>query len=107
MRRIQIFFFDAGGGHRSAAIALRLAIEQQKWPWDVSLVNLQETLDSLDIVRKLTGLRLQDAYNLLLKKGWTLGSLQLAHAMQALIRFYHSAQVRILEHHWRASQPDL
>ena len=38
------------------------------------LVNLQEVLDSLDVFRKLIGLRLEDVYNLLLRKGWTLGS---------------------------------
>lgn len=107
MRKIEFIFFDAGGGHRSAAIALRLAIERQKRPWDVRLTNLQEVLDSLDIFRKLTGLRLQDVYNLMLKKGWTLGSPQLARVMQAMIRLYHPAELRLLEKHWQTARPDL
>ena len=58
------------------------------------MVNLQEVLDALDLFRKLTGLRLQDIYNLMLKKGWTLGSPQLTAGMHLVIRLFHSAQVR-------------
>ena len=39
------------------------------------LVNLQELLDPIDVFRRLLGLRLQDLYNLLLRRGWTLGSI--------------------------------
>ena len=38
------------------------------------MVNLQEVLDPLDVFRKVTGIRLEDVYNLMLTKGWTLGS---------------------------------
>src|SRR5690242_21332588 len=81
MRRIALVYFDAGGGHRNAAMALEQAIKhspgQSNLPWEVELVNLQEILDSIDIIRKLTGLRVQDAYNRMLQNGWTLGSTQL------------------------------
>ena len=107
MKKIDLLFFDAGGGHRSAATALRHAIVQQGRDWDVRLVNLQEVLDSLDIFRKLTGIRMEDIYNLLLKKGWTLGSPQLTRAMHGIIRMYHPAQVRVLRKFWKTSQPDL
>ncbi len=107
MKKLDFLFFDAGGGHRSAANALRLAFEREGRPWDVHLVNLQEILDPLDVFRKLTGLRLQDVYNLMLKKGWTLGSPQLTAAMHLLIRLYHRKQVALLEQHWRASRPDM
>ena len=70
MINADLFFFDAGGGHRAAAEALRLVMEEQGG-WSVQLVNLQELLDSIDWGRKLTGLRMQDLYNLMLKKGWT------------------------------------
>lgn len=105
--KVDFLFFDAGGGHRSAAQALQLAIGQQQRPWEVRLVNLQELLDPLDVFRKLTGLRLQDVYNLMLKKGWTLGSAQLTGLMHVLIRMYHRKQVALLEGHWRSSRPDL
>jgi hypothetical protein len=73
----------------------------------VRLVHLQEALDELDIFRKLFGVRLQDCYNLLLNKGWTLGSPLLTRAMQFLIRLYHGGQVRLLEQLWRDRRPDL
>jgi len=107
MKKLDLIFFDAGGGHRAAATALHLAIQQQQRPWEVRLVNLQEVLDPLDIFRKLTGRRLQDSYNLMLRKGWTLGTPQMLRALHFLIRLYHPAQVRLLEQYWRQSRPDL
>lgn len=107
MKKLDFLFFDAGGGHRSAATALRLVIQEQQRPWEVRLVNLQEILDPLDIFRKYTGRRLQDVYNLLLRKGWTLGSAQLLRGMHLLIRLYHPKQVRLLCDYWRGSRPDL
>lgn len=107
MKHVDFVFFDAGGGHRAAATALKTVIEQRGLPWRVRLVNLQEILDELDIFRKLTGIRMQDVYNLILKKGWTLGSPQLTVAMHWLIRLYHTAQVRVLKKFWAAGKPDL
>ena len=48
-RKLTIVFFDAGGGHRSAAEALKSVLENQEQPWSVELLNLQEQLDKLDI----------------------------------------------------------
>jgi 1,2-diacylglycerol 3-beta-galactosyltransferase len=107
LRKLDFIFFDAGGGHRAAANALKQVIEQQGAPFEVRLVNLQEMLDSIDVFRKVTGLRLQDLYNLVLKKGWTLGSAQLMVGMHLVIRLFHSKQVRMLEGLWRASRPDM
>jgi hypothetical protein len=107
MTKIDLIFFQAGGGHRAAATALKSVIDQQQRGWDVKLVNLQEILDPLDIFRKYTGVRMQDIYNLLLKKGWTLGSPQLTVAMHALIRLYHPGQVRLLEKYWAQGARDL
>jgi hypothetical protein len=107
MKRIDLIYFEAGGGHRAAATALKLVIHQQQRGWDVKLMNLQEILDPLDIFRKYTGVRMQDVYNLLLKKGWTLGAPQLTVAMHALIRLYHRGQVRLLEKYWAQNEPDL
>jgi len=106
-KRLDFIFFEAGGGHRAAANALKTVIEQQQRPWEVRLVNLQEVLDPLDIFRKYTGIRMQDIYNLLLKKGWTLGSPQLIVLMHWLIRLYHRDQVRLLKQFWAEDRPDL
>ena len=104
---LDLVYFDAGGGHRSAALALQSAIASGGYEWNVRLVNLQEVLDPLDVFRKLTGIRLQDLYNLLLAKGWTLGSAQLLRAMHGVIRVYHPAQVRLLAAFWEGRRPDM
>ena len=107
MRRLDFVFFDAGGGHRSAANALKAVIEQQGRPWEIRLVNLQEILDPLDIFRKYTGIRMQDVYNVMLQKGWTLGSGQMTALMHGLIRLYHGGQVRLLREFWKQGERDL
>jgi 1,2-diacylglycerol 3-beta-galactosyltransferase len=107
MKRIDLIYFEAGGGHRAAANALQAVMAARPHPWDVKLVNLQEILDPLDIFRKYTGIRMQDLYNLLLKKGWTFGVSQLTVAMHVLIRLYHRGQVRLLKKYWAQGAPDL
>ncbi len=107
VQKLDFVYFEAGGGHRAAANALKSVIEEQQRPWEVRLVNLQEILDPLDIFRKYTGIRMEDIYNLLLKKGWTLGSPQLTVLMHALIRLYHRGQVRLLKKFWAQGDRDL
>ena len=107
MKKVAFFYFDAGGGHRSAALALQQVITGQDRPWETSLVNLQEQLDALDIFRKLTGIRLQDHYNLLLKKGWTLGTGAMLKGLQVVVRLYQPALVRALCDFFRANPADL
>lgn len=107
MQRIEFGFFDAGGGHRAAATALELSIRAQKRPWEVRLTNLQELLDELDILKKYGGIRIQDFYNWMLRSGWTLGSTQLMRVLQFAIWTYHGPTVRLLERHWKETQPDM
>jgi UDP-N-acetylglucosamine:LPS N-acetylglucosamine transferase len=107
VKRLDFIYFDAGGGHRAAATALKQVIEEQGRPFEIRMVNLQELLDPLDVFRKLTGVRLQDLYNLMLKKGWTLGSAQLMAGMHGVIRLFHPRQVALLERFWRQNRPDL
>jgi Glycosyltransferase family 28 C-terminal domain len=106
-KQADFVFFDAGGGHRAAAYALHRVIQEQSRPLDVRMVNLQELLDSIDVFRQLTGLRLQDLYNLMLKKGWTLGAPQMTVGMHAVIRLFHGREVRLLEELWRRSRPHM
>src|SRR6202795_552564 len=105
--RISLVFFDAGGGHRNASTALQVEMERQGLPFEVSLVNLQEILDPLDILRKLTGIRIQDMYNKMLRNGWTLGSPQLMRVLQLVVRMYHGPSVRVLEQFWKEHSPDM
>ena len=104
---LDFVYFDAGGGHRNAATALQGVIASRDYGWNVRLINLQEVLDPLDIFRKITRIRLQDIYNLLLAKGWTLGSPQLLPLMQGVIRIYHRAQVRLLAEYWERQRPSM
>jgi Glycosyltransferase family 28 C-terminal domain len=105
--RIEFGFFDAGGGHRAAATALGMAIEAQQRPWETRLTNLQELLDPLDFVKKYANIRIQDVYNNMLRRGWTLGSPQLLKVLQLTVRLYHRPTVGLLAAHWRETQPDM
>lgn len=102
---VDFVFFDAGGGHRSAALALKAVMESEGYGWDIRLVNLQEVLDPLDIFRKITRVRLQDLYNLMLAKGWTLGSAYTLPVMQRILRMYHGPAVKLLTEFWRERRP--
>jgi len=106
MPRADLVFFDAGGGHRNAAKALDLVLRRHT-AWQPSLVNLQEVLDPIDLMRKLTGVRLEDAYNIMLKRNWTRGASHLLRLLHSIIRYYHRDQVRLLVDYWRKSRPDL
>jgi 1,2-diacylglycerol 3-beta-galactosyltransferase len=107
MDRIEFVFFDAGGGHRAAATALQMAIQAGNKPWEVRLTNLQELLDELDILKKNFNIRIQDFYNEMLRTGWTLGSPQLMRVLQAVIWAYHRPTVKLLERHWKETNPDM
>ena len=107
MQRIEFVYFDAGGGHRAAATALEMSVRSHDLSWDVHLLNFQEQLDSLDILKKYAGIRIQDFYNLMLRRGWTLGSKQLMKVLQTAIRAWHRPVVRALEEYWREAQPDM
>ena len=107
MHDLTIVFHDAGGGHRSAAGALKTVLEQQYHAWNVRLVNLQELLDPIDFVHRATGLRIQDGYNLILKKGWTRLTPPLLTLFQRTIQLHHSRIVRILRNYWAQHPTDL
>jgi hypothetical protein len=107
MKKIQVLFHDAGGGHRNAAVALQTVISQQNRGWQVELVQFQELTDHLDVLRKLTGIRIQEQYNTLLRNGWTLGATQLLRVLQATIRLFHGPLVKLLAGHFRNSDADL
>jgi 1,2-diacylglycerol 3-beta-galactosyltransferase len=107
MKKIHVVFHDGGGGHRNAAVALKTIAEQQRRDWDVHLVQFQDLTDELDVLRKLTGIRIQEQYNVLLRNGWTLGSVYLLRLLQATIRAFHHPLVRLLEDFWRENPADL
>ena len=107
MKKIFVVFHDGGGGHRNAAIALQTVISQQGRDWQVELIQFQDLTDRLDVLRKLTGIRIQQQYNILLQNGWTLGSTYLLRVLQMTIRVFHKPLVRLLEKFWREKPGDL
>jgi hypothetical protein len=107
MRKLRIVFFDAGGGHRNAANAIKTAIEQQEKPWLIELLNLQDLLDSIDPLQKMAKIRLQDGYNLLLRKGWTRFTPQMLAMLHGAIRILHGSVVRALEKYWKENPADV
>ena len=107
MRKLTIVFHHAGGGHQSAADALKTTLVGQEHPWDVTLLDIQELLDPLDLIRRATGLRIQDTYNLILRKGWTRFTPQLLVVLQGTIRLYHAPIVKLLRAYWAQHPADL
>ena len=107
MKKIHVVFHDGGGGHRNAAVALQTVISQQQRDWQVELIQFQDLTDRLDVLRKLTGIRIQQQYNILLQNGWTLGSTYLLRILQATIRLFHRPLVNLLEPFWREKPAEL
>jgi 1,2-diacylglycerol 3-beta-galactosyltransferase len=106
-KKIDLFYVEAGGGHRSATFALKEVLEREEPDWAVRPVNLNHILSATDWYKQLTGRSLEGWYNLLLKKGWTLGLEHAMKLMHGLIWITHGRQVDLLERHWRLDPPDL
>jgi spore coat polysaccharide biosynthesis predicted glycosyltransferase SpsG len=107
MKKIHVVFHDAGGGHRNAAVALQTIVQQQERPWQVELVQFQDLTDKLDVLRKLTGIRIQQQYNTILQNGWTLGAEQLLRVLQLTICLFHHPMVNLLQDFWIQNPADL
>jgi spore coat polysaccharide biosynthesis predicted glycosyltransferase SpsG len=107
MKKVHVVFHDGGGGHRNAAVALQTVISQQQRDWQLELIQFQDLTDRLDVLRKLTGIRIQQQYNIMLQNGWTLGSTQLLRVLQTIIRLFHRPLVNLLEKFWREKPADL
>lgn len=105
--RVHLLFHDAGGGHRNAAVALKTVCQRQQRPWDLNLVQFQELTDHLDVLRRLTGIRIEEQYNLLLRNGWTWGSEYLLRMLQLTIRIFHRPMVKLLRNYWHEHPADL
>src|SRR5437588_9692183 len=107
MKKILIVYHDAGGGHRNAAVALQTFLAGQPRDWRVELLQFQDVTDRLDVLRKVTGIRIQQQYNILLQNGWTLGSTYLLRVLQGTIQLFHKRLVNLLEKYWRENPVNL
>jgi len=104
---IDFIYIDSGGGHRAAATALMEVIRREQRPWDLRMLSIQDLLNSIDVIRKSTGIQFQEIYNIMLRRGWTLGTEQIIPVMHAMIRFFHRDEVRVLAQHWNTAPPDM
>jgi 1,2-diacylglycerol 3-beta-galactosyltransferase len=107
LRKLTIVFHHAGGGHRATADALKSILTEQEQPWEVSLLNMQEVLAPLDVLHRVTGLHVEDTYNLILRKGWTRFTPQLLVLLQTTIQLYHRPIVKALRAYWSANPADM
>jgi len=107
MKTLVLVYFNAGGGHRSSALALEQSIREAGWPWRVVPVNLLEVLDPKDAFRRLTGMAPEDYYNKRLARGWTMGMAQELRLLQAVIRLGRQTLVRRLQQFWASLEPDM
>ena len=104
---LDVIYVDSGGGHRAAALALETVVREQNKPWDLRLYCIQELLDTLDWVRKTTGVPSQDIYNIMLRRGWTAAARELIPIMHLVIRLSHRRQVGVLERRWKDRPADM
>ncbi|HET9804020.1 MAG TPA: hypothetical protein VFP96_12325, partial [Candidatus Acidoferrum sp.] len=107
MKKIVVVFHDAGGGHRNAAVALRDMAATQRRDWEVELVQFQDITNKLDVLRKVTGIQIQEQYNIILRNGWTWGSEYLLRALQWTIRIFHRPLLNLLAKFWREHPADM
>ena len=105
--QIDLIFFDAGGGHRASATALKALADQQQRGWQIRMVNLRDILEPIDVFHRLTGVRVEDLYNRMLKYGLTIGTGPMLRAVQFLIRRMHPRNVALLARYWQERRPDL
>jgi Glycosyltransferase family 28 C-terminal domain len=106
-RRVDLIFFDAGGGHRASATALAAAANAVRRSWYANPVNLRDLLGSIDFIHNSIGVRFEDFYNGLLKRGLTVATGAMLRFSQMLIALKHEREVALLARHWRESAPAL
>ena len=104
--QLDLIYFDAGGGHRASATALISAAQQQHRNWRINSINLRDLLEPADVIRRLTGVRIENFYNSQLKYGLTIGTGALLRITQMLIRQLEPSMIKLLARHWRHSRPD-
>ena len=93
---VLLFTIDAGGGHRAAARALVAAAEETASPVRFRVESFQELLLPLDLLKRLTGVSLEAAYNLILRRHANALMVPLLRLMHGAIRVRRRKLVRTL-----------
>ncbi len=104
--RVDLVYFNAGGGHRASAQALQQSIAESGLDWDVRLLNLSDVLDPNGTLRR-RAFSPESYYNARLAHGLTLGMHAELRVLQALIQLLQPSLVRTLQQHWQRHDTDL
>jgi len=88
-KSVDLVYYNAGGGHHAAALALQEVIRLQGRRWRVRLIDLMEVLDPKGRLHKLTGLA------------------QEPRLLQGMVRLGHAWMLRTLQQHWLGTEPEL
>ncbi|MBU6235980.1 MAG: galactosyldiacylglycerol synthase [Alphaproteobacteria bacterium] len=104
---IELMYFDAGGGHRSAMNALTASLATTHPHWNVKATNVQELLKPVDPVHAVTGHTSEDVYNRAITHGITWGSKAFLHTLQMGIRLNGKRISEQLQQHWDRQLPDM
>jgi hypothetical protein len=107
MSKVDLIYFNAGGGHRAAARALTRAAEIEHPEWEIKQVNLFDVFDPYQRFQRLIGMAPEDYYNLRLRTGMTAGLAQELKILQGAIRWGESLLVEKLLPYWVGRRPDL
>jgi UDP-N-acetylglucosamine:LPS N-acetylglucosamine transferase len=101
---VLLFTIDAGGGHRAAARAIEAAVAETQAPIALQVESFQQVLLPLDVLKRATGVSLEDAYNLILRHRWNVFMVPLLRVMHGAIRVRRRALVRTLAA-WLRARP--
>ena len=104
---IELFYFDAGGGHRNAMMALSEALAGSCPDWNVKPVNLQKLHAPVDPIFLAAGIPSEMIYNKAIQHGWTRASGIILRGLQRGIQIHAPVMERKLAMHWRANNTSL
>ncbi len=101
--RVDLVYFNAGGGHRASAQALQQSIADSGRDWDVRLLNLSDVLDPNGKLRR-RAFSPESYYNARLAHGLTLGMHAELRVLQALIQLLQPSLMRTLQQYWKRDE---
>ncbi|NJM95806.1 MAG: hypothetical protein HC800_00045 [Phormidesmis sp. RL_2_1] len=111
--KINVVTGQGGGGHYAGYRALKAFAEQQKFPWEFQVTDMDEIITQLTAQNEiqnayeLFGMSGHDLYNLMLKSGWTWMWPLKMRLNKFLVKLNYEVGCNFFEQHWQAQQPDL
>jgi UDP-N-acetylglucosamine:LPS N-acetylglucosamine transferase len=104
---ILLYIVDAGGGHRAAANAFVAAAAERKTGFRLEIRSISDALEPIDWIRRATRVSMEETYNNMVRRGWTLGLVPLLRGMQWIIRRAHNKVVALLSEDLSRRRPAL